>query len=725
MELPKGISDVSGFTSAFAQRYDEQRLTEEDLDQAFALLEYASSEYYGITGTKVMSDEEYDWMKDVVEYFRGTLKYGAAPVGLKGTVSIPHEYDYLLGTLSKGKSVIDLMEWLRDKFAKLGKSTARIGTSLKFDGNSFYADFEAFDAEAELLTAVTRGRDGVGMDLTHAFKGRLRAPEDPDLGIVGRFAIKYEAMTTHSRLDEMEEKLQLYYANPRAAVAGILGKDEGEESRQRLPYIVPVPLGVQVFGKSISRQTELDYIGRHFMPVDSEDTRDPWFMWWEFDGTPEEIAQQIGDQLYDPFAQSRREMDYLIDGLVVEFLDDLDRGRLGWTNVNDIPDHPNYALAVKLPYMEKESVVEDVFLSYKGKRLTPMAKYAPVEFNGAIQTKTSLANWLRYDQMKLGIGTRVLIEYRNDVLSYLQRIASPENDIITPKRIKEECPSCKSGLRFTRNKDGERVFAYCSNTQCPGLLEARIVNWLKKNDVKGVKESTVAKLIEGDLVKSLTDIYSVQLLDAAQLPGMGKKSADLLVNAFNQTKQPWDYVILGAVGIEGVGRTIAKRIMRHISLIELLVAVSEIDNEEDETEKTTKRMRMITSLKKLPDFDTTRAMQVIEGVSLYYDDLAWFYTHLDFRSFKEALEQRKASKASAPSYRVVVTGKLHKWATRDAFVSEVELLGHRVTESISSDVDYLVTNDASSGSSKLQKAAKLKVKVVSEDEFRTLIGLGG
>jgi DNA ligase (NAD+) len=587
--------DVSGFLTIFKERYEEQRLEEGDLAEAGSLLKSASETYYN-TGKRVMADEEFDWLREVWEYCTGEeMPVGAAPASLQGEINVPHEFAEFLGTLEKRNDGEGTLEWLKKKAEALGVETLRVGVSEKDDGNSFMAVFD----EEGLCMAVTRGQDGKGVGVTSIFKGGLSAPQDAELGVTGRFAVQFEAMLTHSGLEAMCERIGKDMVSPRSAVTGIMGQsDDHEDAEIRRKYIVPVALGVRVQGKEITREQEIAYIQRHFNEGRADDQ--PQFVFAEYEGTPDEICEQILHELYFPVSEMRKDLDYMIDGLVIEVLGHEFRKELGWTYSGDMPKRPNYAMALKFPHMEKETIAKKLFMSMNGRRPTPMLEYEPVFFNGHEMRKTSLANWLRYDNLSLGIGTRVVVQYRNDVLCYVDKLSVPENDLIPAFKMKEFCPACRSDLRFTKNKAGQRVFAYCSSEVCPAVAAYKVTNWLSKLGAKGVKKSTIEKLQEAGLINGICDLYELDYNKVALVEGLGRKSADMIKATVSGTLTVKDYMMLGSLGIEGIGRSMCKDLLKHISLDDVLQGY--------ETDS------FLESVASIPNFGQARAALIQEGI---------------------------------------------------------------------------------------------------------------
>jgi len=350
------------------------------------LLETASQKYY-VEGTKIMSDENFDEIKEYYEEkFNEVYQVGSIPQ--KGVISVSHSFESLANTLGKVNNFEEFSEWYHSK-VKSFMAVLKLLISLKYDGNSLIFEY----TNRKPTKVLTRGKNNKGVDLTEHFQF-VELPDHP-LVNNSKVGVKYEAVISTLKFDDICEEIGLSYANPRSLVSGILQRDD---AYKYTPYIDLVPLGVIIDGHKMNRLKELQLMEELFSNNDFNLKSKVLKSFAEVEGIYEDLSNQRND-----FPSN-----YMCDGLVIEFLDENIRKELGFINRT-----PKYAIALKFPYMEKESVVIGCEFDYGNTgRFTPCILFEPVTFNGAVQKRVSIANYKRFKELNLGIGSKVLIQYR-------------------------------------------------------------------------------------------------------------------------------------------------------------------------------------------------------------------------------------------------------------------------------------------------------------------------
>ena len=227
---------------------DFERMTKKEME---ALLEKASDLYYN-SDEKILSDTEFDKLKDLYESKYGDFKVGAPVREGKGTVDVEHSFGHLVGTLSKTNSIDDVKEWMTKTIenAKGDINHLNIVTSQKYDGNSVVIEFK----KGKCHKALTRGRDGKGLDLTHVFKN-VKIEDKRHVGV------KFEVIMTWEDFDRLNEETGSEYKNPRSVTAGILGRDDAEKY---VDYLTLVPLAYDDKGEKLTKKEELVLIRDQF-----------------------------------------------------------------------------------------------------------------------------------------------------------------------------------------------------------------------------------------------------------------------------------------------------------------------------------------------------------------------------------------------------------------------------------------------------------------------------
>lgn len=639
------------------------------------LLEKASDEYYN-TENKIMTDEQYDYIRDLYENNIGLLPIGAMPTEGKGTVNVAHTFVNMVGSLSKVNTIPEFDEWLEKTMDAVNGLTKQVQilASLKYDGNSVAIEYK----DGKCIKALTRGRNGLGVDLTHIFK-------DKTIKDKRYCCVKYEVVVTYDDFEKLLEDTGLDYKNPRSVTAGILGRDDAEKFKQ---YLTIIPLGVAIDGETLSKKEELVFIKEN-----CESKINYLSAAKIFKGSKDDIVKQV-EQLYNLIIEGRSKLNVMIDGIVLEIINP-EYKKLGYVNTK-----PKWSVALKFPYMEKVSKVTGFdFTLGKSQRITPRVWFEPVQFNGATQTKVSLANYKRFMDLGLGIGSDILVEYRNDCLSYVQKLDTDENKNIKPYEFTKECPVCGGKVEVNKNA----TYAFCSNPNCSGRVVGRVERFLTKLDIKGIKGATLDKLYENDLIENIYSLYNLDYDVVANIEGLGKKSAQIMKKAI-ESKHPFDYEILGGFGIEDMGNTMSKLLCSNYTLSEILNRYNE--------------KSFYNEVMEIEGFNTITIDKLISGLELYEEEMKNVLKVTKAKNYKDSL-----AKPVGETYTFCVTGSISKWANRDALKNELELMGHKVSGSVSKKTSYLINNDTESTSGKNKKAKELGIQIINEDQLVELLGL--
>ncbi len=306
---------------------------ENDIKEIKEILEYCSDIYYNTEDQSPLTDGEFD---ELLKHYSNFVKFksGAKPKIGKKIVNVKHVFDDLVGTLDKCNNIKDVEEWFSK--IKLPKKFS-ILISEKYDGNSMCAEVD----KKRYKLALTRGEDGEGADLLPIFRDRrIKVDIDDNLGI------KYEVITTQDDFEKICELKGKDYANARSVVAGILSDLEGFRYGN---YLTLVPLRVKLKNKDITRLEEVKIIERM-----NKDLKVP-FVYRINEGTLEQNVKFIEEVYQDYIKNKRHTINYMIDGLVIEIMDDELRKKLGRSD-----DRGNYEFALKFRYMVKRTKVKDI-----------------------------------------------------------------------------------------------------------------------------------------------------------------------------------------------------------------------------------------------------------------------------------------------------------------------------------------------------------------------------
>lgn len=675
--------------SKYFEKDEQELITEDDLQEIFNILEDASNKYYN-TDVKIMSDTEFDNLKDLYEQYR-EFPVGAMPVKKgKGLANIRHEFKGLVGTLLKANTLEELQVFIDDMFSQ-GISKPIIKVSYKYDGNS--VAFE-YDEKGNMKKALTRGRNGQGVDLTHIFKNHPAYKKLKHIPYNKPFGIQCEVLMTYPDFEKYKDMRESDYKNPRNTVAGLLGSDD---AAKYVDFLTPVPLNVKFLDTDITNSMILEtFIEDNFSSNINSKVN---FIEYKkyLSGSTKEIMRDI-TKIYNDLIVSRTELDFLIDGIVVEFMNP-EYEEMGY--VGSESSKPRWKIALKFPYMEKTSIVTkfDFPTGITG-RITPRVWFKPVSFLGNTCEKVSLASAKRFEELKLGIGSEVLVEYRNDVLSYVNPLSTENNLKIKPYPFPTHCEECGSPIEYTETK----ALAFCSNDMCPAKVTGRVQRYLEKLGIKGVKYATLLQIHTNDLLNNIPDFYKLTKRQLTGKCGFGSVQADNIIKAINEARNPFDYQVLAGIGISDFGEHLSKTIMKELTLEELMM----MKYESYENEKIEGKMyKMISSLEGFSDIMTSR---LIEGLDIYYEEIAELLNTLEVKEYKRTISKPKGGNTMI----IVFTG------FRDSNLqTELELKGHKVTGSVSGKTNYVVTKDPHDNTVKLQKARELGIKIVTPEELRS------
>ena len=470
-----------------------------------------------------------------------------------------HNYPELVGTLDKAKFVLDaeamerevyndsnIVIFERDFLQKhvregiINPYDITLVLELKYDGVSVEAD-----VSDHIISARTRGDTGMdkASDLTPILQG-YPFPKATGYNIKP-FGMKFEAIVNNYNLQRLRA-MGKEYVSGRNAIIGLLGSGD---ARSFAEYITLVPLQTSL--KGMNRHEEIEFMNAYYSTGEL-------MRYAVVRGDYSNILYQVHEFVKE--AQAVRELlPFMYDGIVVSYLDPGIRQRLGRKNsVN------KYSIAIKFNTRKKLTR----FLGYtytvgKNGTITPMINYTPVEFFGAINSKSSGHSYARFKELGLRRGDIVEVEFVNDVMAYVTKPFNKEN-LYNPNPIIQfptTCPECGGPINLSPTGKN----ALCNNPMCPGKQIARVTDMLKKLGFKGFSEESV-KILQ---IRSLVDLLNMDE-DRCMLLGEanGRKFIDAL-NRFRTTPIP-DYVILGSIGFSNIAVTKWKNILNVITVKQLI-----------------------------------------------------------------------------------------------------------------------------------------------------------
>ena len=345
--------------------------------------------------------------------------------------------------------------------------------------------------------------------------------------------------------------------------------------------------------------------------------------------------------------------------------------------------------------MTAETIVEDIQW-YIGKtgRFTPVAKVKPVYFNGAEIVNISLSNIDRFKKLNLYKGCPVIVGYRADVMAYLD-VKEHVSSRINGKEyfeIPTHCPKCGSPLELNENG----TFLFCSNMDCKCNIVGKIVNWFTKLDIKGIKESTVEKIVDYMDEKyndaSILRLYSLTKDDLLSIEGFKEKSADNIIEAVHSKKEIYDYQLFGSLHFKNVGLRTSKDIFSQYEYYEI----------------TKEKLMEVEGVSEILAENFINGMEANKKI---LNEFLSGESHIIIKSYKRTLNTSKVG-GELPKI-IVFTG------FRDKELQEsIELKGSKVTSSVSKKTEMVLTKDVNGSSSKLKKAREAGIPIITPEEFK-------
>jgi DNA ligase (NAD+) len=643
----------------------------------------------------ILSDSEFDilsstYRKTLERFQVSSDKLLKFSTGISDTAKIKHKVKDFLGTLTKSNNFKEVQDWVYKIVKETEIDEFDFLVSFKYDGNSVAI---TYDPEGNVTSATTRGKNGLGENVMQVFQNhKINNVFEKDL------AVKYEVITTDEQYTALMNQKDIRYANNRSVVAGILHRKDGEDFFQ---FLSLVPLEVRpCAGKELSRKKQLQLIdalisanGKPLFP----------FKYTVFEKHPDEELRDLKGQLkniediYDNLNSSARtEMtNFMFDGLVIEIMDADIRTDLGYQDGT-----PLFSTALKFQYLESPTKVVGVRFDYgRSGRITPVIQYEPIKFFGNVQQFTSVSNKKRFLDLNLKVGDEILVQFRNDVLSYVSMVLKRASG--KPIPFTEHCPICNSTLEESETG----VFANCVNPTCPGLLIGKIEQYCMNMGMKGIRFQTLEKLYLAEVITTIEDLYKdadTLMEEISEVDGFTEVSAKNFVNNIQNNREKMDYEVLGSLLIPGINVKRAKLLCEHFTIKDI---INKVQNHPKEFAK---------DIEKIEGF----ADKLSEGfvISLQegnLDTLKFLQDTLKISNYKSKVVKNDNALA------FVITGDLS--VPRDSFVNLLETNGHRVVSGISKKVDYLITNSPHSGTVKLKKARELGIAIITEETARKLL----
>ena len=654
------------------------------VEELVPLLKYYTQMYFD--DKQVVSDYEYDMLMKELKQIEAeypeliredspTQKVGASIK--KGFEKVTHEVPLQsLQDVFSFQEVRDFDERVR-KVAEENNIELKYVVETKIDGLSAALEYK----NGVFVRGATRGNGTVGEDVTENLKTIKTIPkklkEPIDITVRGEVFIGKEEFEKLNADRLMEEEGQ--FANARNAAAGSLRQLDSKITAKR-------PLDIYIF--NVQKSDTIKFTSHYESLLYLEKLG--------FNVNPVKILCNNIDEAIkaiEKIGKDREKISFGIDGAVVK-VDNLElREKLGTTYKT-----PKWAVAYKYPPEKKETKLKDIICQVgRTGAITPMAILEPVVVAGSRISKTTLHNEDYIRERDIKIGDTVIIQKAGDVIPEVigvnkKKRTGEEKDFEMPT----VCPVC--GAQAVR-EEGEAAW-YCNGIECPAKLYRGIIHFASREamDINGLGEAIIEELINRGLISNITDIYKLTFEDIASLKKNGKKFAQNLIDAIEESKHRDLYRLVNALGIRHVGVKLAKTLCKTYNTMDKLMGA------------TYEELYMKEEIGKIIAKSITDFFKEEQTIDLI-NKLKEYGVNM------EAIKEEGTDERFA-GLTFVLTGTLEKYS-RDEAQEIIEKLGGKTSGSVSKKTSYVLAGE--SAGSKLTKAQELGVKIITENEFEEMI----
>ena len=639
-------------------------------------LKYHNKKYY-IEDSPEIEDFEYDAMlrelekleEEYPEFWREdspTQMVGGAALKLFSPVEHSVKMESLQDVFS--------FDELRSFAEKLDLSRTALSVEPKIDGLSVSLEYR----DGLFFRGSTRGDGVTGEDVTANLLQIKSIPKV--ISFEGALEVRGEVYMPRESFERLTERQELMgetpFKNPRNAAAGSLRQKNSEVTAERGLDIFVFNIQ-RIEGREFSSHIEtLDFLGGlgfHTLPT------------YKRCGDIEQTVAEI-----ERIGLSRGGLPYDIDGAVIKVDDLAYREELGSTS-----KYPKWAAAFKFPPEEKETVLKSIEIGVgRTGALTPTAIFDPIQLAGTTVSRATLHNEDFITSKGICIGDIITVRKAGDIIPEVLAV-SKHAEGASVYDMPSVCPSCGSPVW---REEGEAVIR-CTNADCPAQLLRHLIHFTSRDamDIEGLGPAVLEQLLSAGLVKNIDDLYSLDYKRVAELERIGEKSVNNLKTAIENSKQNDLARLIFALGIRHIGSKAAALISENFGSMEAVLNASEAD------------------------FEAIDGFGAVLAKSAYE-----FFSLSETRAMTERLRERGVNMKSLKEVKdnrfagmtFVLTGTLPTYSRSEASAI-IEGFGGKTSSSVSKKTTYVLTGE--DAGSKLDKANKLGVTVIDENEFNEMI----
>lgn len=596
-------------------------------------------------------------------------------------------------SLGNSYSIEEVQDFLRRAKDGLGGEPVQIVGEMKYDGTSISCTYE----HGRLVRAVTRG-DGVrGDDVTanvitiKSVPLQLQPGDWPD-----KFEVRGEILLPWASFERLNKEREFneepLFANPRNAAAGTLKmQNSAEVARRGLDAYFYFLLGDQLEASAPGLFSENDF-STHTGRMEA-------LKKWGFKVAEHSVLDSIDavKDFIDQWDVQRKNLPVATDGLVFKL-----NSIRQWLNLGSTAKSPRWAIAYKFAPERECSPLQ--FISFEVGRtgvITPVANLEPVLLSGTIVKRASLHNEDIIRQLDIHEGDYLYVEKGGEIIPKIVGVDLKRRKADSrPIEFVRTCPVC--GTPLTRI-EGEAAWVCPNKYGCKPQITGRIGHFVARHamNIDGIGEEVAVQLHESGLVHNIADIYSITGNDLMRLEHFQRKASDRILSGIRKSLEvPFERVLF-AIGIPYVGETTAKVLARNVHTIDRLMAM----NAEE--------------LASIPEIGPKIAESIVgyfaaEGNREIIERLREAGVQL---CLSEAELANRTDKLAGK--KIVISGVFAKHS-REEYKAMIEQNGGKNVSSISSATSYVFAGE-NMGPAKLEKARKLGIPIIGEDEFLAML----
>lgn len=654
------------------------------MEELIAKLDYHTHKYY-VENSPEISDFEFDAMLRELQDIETQYPELASPnsptkrVGSDLTSEFESaEHRFPMLSLANTYSSEELGEWIDRVIREIGDT--EFVCELKFDGTAISLTYE----NGELVQAITRGDGRRGDDVTRNVRTIRSIPLRLQGDYPTLFEIRGEIFMPYASFDrlnaEREAAGEPLLANPRNAAAGTLKQQSSQVVAHRgldctLYHIASNDTQYKTHWESLEAARSYGFkISEHARVCRSREEIEAFIDFWDVE---------------------RKRLPYATDGIVIKVNRYADQRTLGAT-----AKAPRWAVAYK--FQAERALTKLLSVDFQVGRtgaITPVANLDPVQLAGTVVKRASIHNADQIALLDIRIGDMVYVEKGGEIIPKITDVElSMRGADSQPFEYITHCPECGSALVRI---EGEAKH-YCPNTSgCKPQIIGRIEHFVKRKamDIDGLGGETIELLWESGMLHDISDIYHLDAVALASLPRLGERSATNILEGVRLSRQvPFERVLF-ALGIRFVGETTAKYLASHFRTLDNIAAASAEQLAEAEE----------------------IGSKIAESIIAYFADQnnRSIIERLREAGLRFEVEDKIKTSNTLEGKNIVISGKFNG-RSRDDMKALVEEHGGKNIASVSANVDFIVAGE-NMGPAKRQKAEKLGIPILSEEEFMTLI----